>query len=243
MQVISSTATFIFNPIMNILSKKDQIEVALKEEYPSLSASPIPDNIPPEIPRITAVSHHGFSNLLISTNSIQFVTRFDDSFNKDWSNKCKPYIKEHVSSIFNTVYPLFSKMLYCGLTLNIIQETTDLSVDVINKNQLKQKYISNIPLYDVEMKQAFKYLDKYYVNLLLRNQRVNPLNQKQVNILSKIENDKLMGIVLDVNDRYAANYQNCYTSTIESYNHISSIVDDIVCHKIDDFINNGGFEL
>jgi hypothetical protein len=45
-------------------------KTTVKDEYPELTAVQVPDFLPPEIPRITAVSHHGFSNLSISTNSV-----------------------------------------------------------------------------------------------------------------------------------------------------------------------------
>jgi len=244
MKIISCTATFLFAPIKGLLEQKDNLEKALKDEYPELTAVQVPDFLPPEIPRITAVSHHGFSNLSISTNSIQFTTRFDEKFNTSWTDKCKPYIQSHAESVFSIISPLFGVMLYCGLTINAADDIDGQSTDFIAEKHLKHPFISDKQLYDIEIKQAFEYEDKYYINLLLQNQRINPFQNNSLPIrLSSVEMKNRIGITIDINDRKAANYQQNYQSSKKEFDTIISLVDDIICNKMSKFITEGEFSI
>lgn len=244
MRVVFSTATFLFNPIKDLSSKKDYVNGILRDEFPKFNYFPLPDDAPCEIPRILANSHHGFSNISISTNILQFATTFNDDFCSSWAEKCSPYIKKKVDLIAPLFDNIFEDMLFCGFTVNAVADTDINSVDVIKQKHLKHSFATNWQLYDVEIKQTFKIENKYYLNIQLQNQRL-PINliEQNYSLISDVEDNNKIGIVIDINDRYSANYNKNYKSSIDTFYNILKISDNVITDKIYNLINNGEFEL
>ena len=54
---------------------------------------PIPNESPPEFPRITATSKNGHSQLMVSGNNVQVTTMFDSHFWKDLTS-CFSYMED-----------------------------------------------------------------------------------------------------------------------------------------------------
>lgn len=171
---------------------------------------------------------------------IQLSTRFDNNFSEDWIGRCKPYLEKKVNLIFNFFKILNMNPKYCGLTVNSILTVDNSSVAKIENLFLKKKFISNLNLYDVLIKQSFEFEDKYFINLQLQNQRYQQnqmTNLDNIQILPEMNNK--IGITLDMNDRKIANRSRAYFSTKESFEKILIIADDVLKSGLDNLVSKG----
>ena len=240
MSVLYSTATFIFENISDISSKNSLVSDVFSDEFPEISSLNTPKDAPVEIPRFVLFSHHRFSTVIITSNMIQLSTKFDNNFSEDWIGRCKPYLEKKVNLIFNFFSKLNQNPKYCGLTVNSLLTVDDSSVARIENLFLKKKFISNLNLYDILIKQSFDFEDKYFINLQLQNQRYlqNQItNLESIPILPEMNNK--IGITLDMNDRKIANRSRAYFATKESFERILLIADDVLKSGLDNLINKG----
>ncbi|MBO4859759.1 MAG: hypothetical protein J5527_14690 [Treponema sp.] len=240
MSVLYSTATFIFGNISDISSKSTLVSDVFSCEFPEISSLNTPKDAPVEIPRFVLFSHHKFSTIVITSNMIQLSTRFDNNFSEDWIGRCKPYLEKKVNLIFNFFKVLNINPKYCGLTVNSLLTVDDSSVTKIESLFLKKKFISNLNLYDVLIKQSFEFEDKYFINLQLQNQRYQQnqiTNLESIQILPEMNNK--IGITLDMNDRKIANRSRAYFTTKDSFEKILIIADDVLKSGLDNLISKG----
>lgn len=240
MSVLYSTATFIFSNISDISSKTTLVSDVFSSEFPEISSLNTPKDAPVEIPRFVLFSHHKFSTIVITSNMIQLSTRFDNNFSEDWIGRCKPYLEKKVNLIFNFFKVLNMNPKYCGLTVNSILTVDNSSVTKIENLFLKKKFISNLNLYDVLIKQSFEFEDEYFINLQLQNQRYQQnqmTNLENIQILPEMNNK--IGITLDMNDRKIANRSRAYFSTKESFEKILIIADDVLKSGLANLVSKG----
>ncbi|MDY4465861.1 MAG: hypothetical protein SPE30_06200 [Candidatus Treponema excrementipullorum] len=240
MSVLYSTATFIFSNISDISSKTTLVSDVFSSEFPEISSLNTPKDAPVEIPRFVLFSHHKFSTIVITSNMIQLSTRFDNNFSEDWIGRCKPYLEKKVNLIFNFFKVLNMNPKYCGLTVNSILTVANSSVTKIENLFLKKKFISNLNLYDVLIKQSFEFEDEYFINLQLQNQRYQQnqmTNLENIQILPEMNNK--IGITLDMNDRKIANRSRAYFSTKESFEKILIIADDVLKSGLANLVSKG----
>jgi hypothetical protein len=239
MLITDSNFNLIFHPTTNIRESIFDIEKELSEFFPKpFNLIPLPNEAPPDIPRITATSHHGFSTLSISLNQIQFSTNFNDDFSSDW-NKCKAYIVNRIFKIRNILKTWFkSEPLYCGITIKLLNELQNReAIELLLNNFIKIQPSGNI--YDLLSKYTFVFDDNYYVNIQVQNQRLLTNQLIKPGELQKIERTNLIGISLDVNDRYGFNYIPNYSSDDNKINRILEISDNLLINKLEKFIMNG----
>ncbi len=240
MSVLFSTATFIFETISDIESKNELVNSIFKTEFPEITVANTPNNAPVEIPRFILFSHHKFSTIVITSNMIQLSTKFDNSFSEDWIGKCKQYLENKVKLIFLFFESLGVKPKYCGLTVNSVLSTEGDSVKKIENQFLTRKFISNLRLYDILIKQSFDFEDKYFINIQLQNQRYQ---QNQISdfrtLLSLPESSDKIGITLDINDRKIANKSKEYFSTTDAFEKVLIIADDVMKSGLNNLIENG----
>ena len=240
MSVLYSTATFIFSNISDISSKTTLVSDVFSSEFPEISSLNTPKDAPVEIPRFVLFSHHKFSTIVITSNMIQLSTRFDNNFSEDWIGRCKPYLEKKVNLIFNFFKVLNMNPKYCGLTINSILTVANSSVTKIENLFLKKKFISNLNLYDVLIKQSIEFEDEYFINLQLQNQRYQQnqmTNLENIQILPEMNNK--IGITLDMNDRKIANRSRAYFSTKESFEKILIIADDVLKSGLANLVSKG----
>jgi hypothetical protein len=215
----------IFPPIQNIRENIFSLEEQLAEYFlKPFTLIPLPDEAPVEMPRISAMTHHGFSTLNLSQNSFQFLTNFNKDYGEDWE-RCANYIYERVLRIVNILKPLFNHQIYCGLIINLIEKTNDESISFLLKNFSNKKSFDKI--YDIITKYTFAVDDNYYVNIQLQNQRL-PSNQFVIGHLKETERNDMLGVSLDINDRYAVNYVPGYFSDEKKIDDIFALSGNII---------------
>ena len=241
MNVVDSNFNIIFPPLYNIREDIFKLEIELSEFFPKpFNLIPLPNEAPVEIPRITATSHHGFSSLNISLNSAQFSTNYSDDFSSNWP-KCLSYILSHVKKIYSILKPRFNdRPSYCGLTVNFNYEVDD-ALSLLQKNFITAT--STLKPYDLQLKQTFVIDERYYINFQIQNQRLYKNQMAQIGNMAACENHNLIGISLDVNDRYQFNYSPGYHSGADQIESVFSLTDRIVSNSLDRFVQEGVFKI
>ena len=243
MDVLLSTATFIFNPQGVINSCKDIVFNVFQNEFPVINVLESSVSAPIEIPRYIMISHHQFSTVVVTPNMVQLTTKFNENFSIDWIGKCKGYLEKKVDLIFKFFAQIDIKPRYCGLTLNSVIPVEENGADLIEGLFLKRKLISNLPLYDVMLKQSFSYKNKYFINLQIQNQRYvqnQILNFDTPELIP--ETAGKIGLVIDINDRMVANKNISYISSMDTFSSILIIADDILNFGLKNFVKKGEIE-
>jgi hypothetical protein len=227
----------IFPPELSIRESIFTLESRLSEDFPKpFILVPLPNEAPMEFPRISATSHHGFSTLNISLNNFQLITNFSNDYSADWK-KCKEYVENHVYKLIDIVQPIFrQKPYYCGFTVNLLREMDGDAVETLKKNFVSPNV--NGRIYDYFNRFTFL-KDKFYINIQLQNQRIQPNQVLLPGMLKQNEQKNVIGIVLDINDRYEFNYNPGYTTNPDSIRSILDLTDDIIRNKLEKFVEEG----
>lgn len=210
---------------------------------------PLPPDAPMEIPRIVASTEHGHSQMTICGNSAQLVTNFDAEFNQD-VKRCIEYVSDKCNRIVSAL-PIIDgsgadspKFYFSGLSMTLLfgeeDGITD-SVGYVSKKFIN--YNANLPTDEVQFRLAFVVEDKYYVNVLVQNNRAfSGLPDERGSFAGlKILGDHLQ-VVLDINDRYAFNHEQSYVSCIETVSSLSELAEQFALKHIASFIKNGEIE-
>ena len=212
-----------FEPIPEIRKHALKIEEDLKEYFsPSFNIFPIPDNAPPDVPRMVGVSQNQHSSIQISGNMMQFSVRFDEQFSND-EKKCYEYAKVRIERLLQVLENLSGKIMFMGLIAQCVEDSVNNPKGFI-KDTFFNLQTSN-ELFDVATKATFVVDDQYYVNIELINLR----------------NDKggeSLGIVLDVNNRYIMNF-NKPNKDENPLDNILLLHSKILKEKINDLISKG----
>ena len=226
MQILTSTATFLFSAVDNIESQKEKIKELVHQEFPNFRFISIPDEMPLEIPRFIARSHHGFSSISISPKMLQFTTNFNKDFSSNWKGKCEAYITDKTNYLFPCINYLSSNILYCGLTTRI---QANASSSLLLKKYIQKKIISNISLNTINVQESYVFEDTLFLNIQFQN--------------NVRDNSSPLDIIVDVNDRYSANTIPLYKSNFNVFKRIKEISSNILENKLIDLINKGDFTL
>lgn len=215
------------------------IEPALKDQFQPFNIAPIPDNAPPEIPRATAVSFKQHSVLSISAHSLQLTTMFDEQY-WDVPEKCFSYTKDRIELLHRVALDfLRNSFYYSGLIMQIDFEDKGNPTEYIEKNFLTSKMDKH--LFDVSIRLTATKDDIYYINTEIYNKReyigVPQLGMPIIPLSSFSESSHLIGVTVDVNDRYGFNFNKNYSSNYEKILKIISISELMITKKIQNFIN------
>jgi hypothetical protein len=243
MNIQNTQFNLIYPPIADLRRRVFELEDCLSDSFSvPFNLAPIPDEAPAEIPRITTNSHRGHSTLAVSLNSAQFSTRYDDNFSSDWE-KCLVYVQRRIEGLVRALNSFVKdNFLFSGLSTSIIMDLSQEPIDLLIDKFLCLK--SNYKPFDIEFKSTFIIDEQYYVNISLGNVRTfeNYLLGTTNNIVPLISlkpKKEMLGITIDINDRYGYNYSNHYTSGLQQVSKIISLTDDIIRNKLNNMVLGG----
>ena len=192
-----------FERIQNFRQQILDIEKKLGDHFITpLNILPIPDDAPPEIPRIIARSKQNHTELIVSSNHLQISTKFDDNYNKK-IDKCFEYMVNIINTTINSFsFFLDDKFLCAGIVSRIISTQED------PMKFLEEKFInikSNKEPFNFTEKVVYVIDDKYYVNFQIFNLRTyeGKVNANNRPILSQSKHN--LCIEIDINDKYGFN--------------------------------------
>ncbi|WP_342570652.1 hypothetical protein MKY85_20640 [Paenibacillus sp. FSL R5-0749] len=233
----------IFPRIDNLRKRAFDIEENLQAYYSAMNVIALPDNAPEMLTRLSASSINGHSQIEISLSNAQVNVQFDEAFNTD-PEKCLNYLKKRADLLNDTMSPyLVDGALFSGLTIEgIVPIDSELAVDVIKDKFLN--YRSNTEPFDIEYKLAYVLEDRYYVNLVFRNIRFfEGIGMNPQEMVSIVEKSNLLGVSIDINDRYLFNRDNAYRTEADTLDAIYNIMERIVKDKLPKMITEGVIEL
>lgn len=245
MKLEKITFNLFYPKLSDIRRKFLELEEELCDYFVSpFNLLPIPDDAPPEIPRITAKSKHGHSQLSISLINVQINIDFDENFNRDF-DECFKYMNKRIRKVID----IFSKysdgmFIFSGITTKIMfDELYDDPIKLITDKFVKLQ--SNVEPYRITNKFTYLLEDKYFVNIDISNLRVyEGIIKKDKNIKPEIIKKRhWISVVLDVNDKYAYNHVKQYYTNQSSINRIIEITKDLLYNKINKVIEGGVLEL
>ena len=183
-----------FEPQGAIKEQQQLIQKKLSSYFPPASYSviglPVNAAVPPEIPRMLAVSPFGHSTLQISESELRMQTNFDAQFNED-PVKCWEYFKERVDQLNDLARSISEhRLLFAGIVARFFDE------DVENPSAfVRDKYFTNAlesDVFDIAARATYVREERYYLNLIIDNLRDD-----------EDPNKEALGVKVDINSRYA----------------------------------------
>lgn len=202
-------------------------------------ATPIPDNEFLEVPRLIIKSIHGHSELNVSPLALTFNV-FKIDYN--W-NECIKYITERLDIIkkFLDKLNVDNKIEYIGLIVNLSRECKDDACKVLSSSLLGK---SQKNLFDLNIRYTFVENDREYVNIQVQNVRAFKKNigmDTSSDLLDSYLNQNVIGVTIDINDRYAFNNDKNYKSSISVTNELINKMTIIINNKVDTLIEKGEY--
>lgn len=238
-----SSVNISFEPVQNLKRTYFQNEDILNEYFDEPSVLAVPDNAPHEIPRLIFKSKKQHTDLTISAQTISMQTVYTDGFEKDWS-RCKDYLLERGKRLFEFANILTSgDYAYIGVAVNVIFDKNDLDgTELISKNLSNLKHSET--LYDISSRFTFVEENKYFVNLTIQNVRCfdgdnNPNISGSLSDKNLIKN--IVGVTLDINDRYLFNNISGYKSSIDNFEGILNSLSDKISNKLESLVGKGEY--
>ena len=157
-----------------------------------------PPRLPAGMPQIpysmTGQTKAGHSRLQIFEQNFQLFTSFDENFNND-RQKCFDYAYGKIDAIVKLIKGLSVKNLYFGIALQYIIENEPKAIDLINQGSVNILNNSE-SFFNFSKNFSVVYKDRYYINFGLST------------LSHRNSSDKLIGITVDINNRYGIEIKN-----------------------------------
>ncbi len=244
--MLIQTARFntFFPKVNNLRKRAFDIEERLQDYYNQISLNSIPDEAPDLIPRIQTNSKNGHSSIEISLTNAQVAVNYDEQFQNNSVN-CLNYLQERSALLKTAINPHIEVgTLFSGVSVEAMIEDVP-ALDII-KNRF-MNYKSKADPYDLECKITYILEQRYYLNLVFKNIRfyegVIQEGTQFVNFAELNERANVLGISVDINDRYAFNHDNSYRSTEDSENDMFKLAQDLFTNKLEKMIEEGVIDL
>ena len=93
MKIRTGSFNIVFPNVLDMRENLFNLEKVFSNFMSPFNLMPIPNEAPPEFPRITATSKNGHSQLMVSGNNVQVTTMFDSHFWKDLTS-CFSYMED-----------------------------------------------------------------------------------------------------------------------------------------------------
>ncbi len=200
------------------------IEAVLNKELPGryTPALVLPTSeIDPNTPSVIFTSIHGHSMLFFSKTNLSLQVNFSQDWQIDF-DRCKGYVKDRIAPLFKIIQSIDKfKPTYSGITLFVELKSEgsirDISLYLLSKVCHKETDVEDI--YSVEFKKTSVRDGLYFLNVSQsvydKRNIINPLQ-----IYDKMPDRDIyeagVQIVCDLNDRYAFNNIEDYTTNESS---------------------------
>ncbi|MCK5128351.1 MAG: hypothetical protein KAQ68_00755 [Clostridiales bacterium] len=237
MRFVSTEVNIVHGNIENMRRKSIDIEDRLAEDFViPFTQLPIPEDAPPEIPRLIGKSKQGHTEIQISKSSTKQIIRYDGDYLENW-DICEKYIISKIDSIYKILDSIINKKyLFVGIITNMMIENENAKQFMVDKF-INSENIERIE--ELSTRVAFINNDRFYTNIKLSSIKAD-IGDKKIS-QSKIVD--AIGINLDVNDRYNINMKKGHQSSVDSAKAALEISSDIIKNKINAILENGVIKL
>ena len=218
-------------------------EELLKDYFNEATVLPIPDDAPPEIPRIIIKTLNEHGQLNISSMAATFEVHYDAGFEKKWDD-CAEYLLKRMTRVFEFLNILTNNTYeYIGLVSNVLyDEVQENGTKKISESLLKSEKIKN--LYDINIRYTFVENENLFVNIMLQNARLFNTRDSELKAGLYSMNDQIaesIGAVIDINDRYGFNSDENYKSDSGMLKKLLDPMSNIINNKLKNLIENGEY--
>ena len=231
-----------YKKIENIKKSFIESEKKIKGVFNEATMLPIPDDAPPEIPRIIIKTLNEHSQLNISPVATTLSINYSDGFEKDWS-KCEQYILQKMEVVFSLLNNLTENQYeYIGIVTEVLLDEYLEGAKVLANNLLKNK--NDVSIYDLNIRYTFVEDDKVFVNIMLQNARIfkEGINPNVAGNLSiENQNAETIGAVIDINDRFGYNNYKDYKTDSTMLNGIVRKMTDVIDNKLINLMEKGEY--
>jgi len=199
---------------LSIRRYANQFEDLLKGNYSQPHIISVPDDLNPEVPRMIFDSQHGFSQIIISQINVTLNVTYSPDWQENISNG-KNYLLNRIPTLFDLLEKLEdTKPCFSGIVTLVhlpVLGNESTFIDYLSKLSLGQRDISN--LYDVHLKTAEVYSNRFFSNLTIKNYRLWKFDAGP-QVLPRLSHKKVfeqgIEIIGDFNDRYMYNENSSY---------------------------------
>ncbi len=240
MKILNSIFSVFFPPIVDIRRQIFKFEDAFDNFNKPFTLTPLPENAPPDIPRICGISKNQHSQLNITSQNIQIITSYDDNYSGN-IGLCFDYINNKIKQAYTGLdTTIGNNILFSGLTMQVVLE------DEANPPQhiadVFSSVKSSLALKDISSRLTYELNKKYYINLTIENARNYSGIQKGLSLAGLKEVSQAIMITVDFNDRLAFNIDDTYRSTFAEMQEISRKSRTLIENSINDLVEKGEFE-
>jgi len=241
--VILNTHYNILSPhVTDIRKRVVAYEDTLQRDFLPYEILPIPDNAPPDIPRITMETKGRHSMLQISLSGASFQTAYDEQYNQSW-DMCREYLEHRASQVYD---------IMSHVTNGHISTQGFIAQIIINNLQsdpvaMLQKNIAiageNCTPWDIGGHVTVVKQDKYYINVRVENARLASLQSSPVAQGTESGQTHCLLLTIEVNDRKLSNENNDYISQKSAAHESMRILHDVIANQVNAFVSKGVFML
>lgn len=240
MRINQTTVNIVYPRIDEYRKKFVLAEDKLKDHFLPATVLPIPEPVQEEVPRIIVQTQNGHSALNIALNVASFTTNYDGEFVDSWE-KCKAYLEERCVDVYEIVNVLTTRNNYVGLVTHIvIDDFPESGLEILKRSLLNENGSKLGTIHDFSSKLTYVVDDQYFVNITVENlRRLNVEQLTDGRQIYKTENtNDAISVLIDVNDRFAAN-RVAYQSSKKAFDSILNVTADIINNKLISFIQKG----
>lgn len=201
---------------------KEKLHAFFEENAYTVIGLPDSIQIPPEAPRIFALSSERHSHLEISLTQIKLVTKFDEKYAQDFA-ECFDYLEKRIQALNSVTREITDdEIIFNGIVTQFVDDEQKQAKEYILKKLYKPQ-INAKKIFDVMSKLTYKKDDIYYINASMNNIRQD-------------EKNEIFGLELDINSRYFSNYKNYKYADEKIIDGTVQLYQDIVTNHLSEII-------
>ena len=246
MKIRTGSFNIVFPNVLDMRENLFNLEKVFSNFMSPFNLMPIPNEAPPEFPRITATSKNGHSQLMVSGNNVQVTTMFDSHFWKDLTS-CFSYMEDMRDkilaslSLFGLEHEKELTFYYSGLNMQIEfsgDDGIDDPVSFIAGRFFKGSISQSIK--DIAFRTTLTVDDTYFINVEISNHRF--LEGAQIvpgSLYGMKETSHTLTVNIDINDRLAFNTKNAYLSTKDTPKKIFELSKKFITESLPVLIERG----
>jgi len=235
MKILNSSCAVKFKRILLIDVKiYSKIQSILGTSFKDLLPTPFQDNnLPPDIPRYTAKSYYGHTEISVALNQVLLQINFDGEYKKDY-NIAAEYIKEKLDLVKKVATVLSESFDFSGLSVNIQFDENEISQEFISALNKQKEFMCSKPLFEFDHKFTF-IQDKYdYINIRFSNPVETITKHEKIELMDL---QKGISVFIDINDRHGFNFKKGYQSSIDIIDKHFRNLNNVVKNKITKIIS------
>ena len=245
MKIRNIVITFWFNKI-NTREIVDNISTRLASFFSGINFQGLPANIDNIVPRISAVSNSGHTNMNISNINAQININFDSHFEKDY-DKCFEYTRERLINIYDALIDNKVEILYSAIFVNVEKneiEPIEQMKKIFNQ-EIQSKDYGELGIHISNVIEG-----KFYRNINMNNAKqisiTKEINQNQKEIIfplislygaNIVENS--ISLTYEINDKYSFDSKEKYKTEKKILEDMFKISRDDIENNIENFVETG----